>query len=488
MLSKNTLFILVALFFLLFSCAKNEEKPIEKYETPILPEVYDAKLDDEKKVQLAMERRKEQTQIRKGDYMMSKNNPREALKFYLPVLEKLKEDVFLYKKVADAYFGLKDWKNAYAHYVRVPLSELSEKDKENMIASLFAVPDSLDRKTELQKFSFQEDEKQYYLAMSECYVVFQNCLDIFWNYEGSEPKLLELQKITKDAGKISPDLNYRNLLIAQKLYEQKMFRLVGMITAEILANNPNYKEAKKMRAFSLYELWKYEDSRDIMLEYFSENPDDMEVIIRLGEIYTFLGDYVTANLYFNNAIVAGYKPKTILERRLAYNYAKLDDTEWMIKVLSYLLQEEDASEDDFGVAISLAFETNNLTRAYSWAYAGIIKFPNSKILSPLYAQSLRLMKKNSEANIYISRLPADFQNLPMIQLEKWILLFENEKYDEAKKIFQELRTYDEMADFALESEEYLEKISEIELQKASQTEENFSWSIHSQMHSSFWDS
>lgn len=90
----------------------------------------------------------------------------------------------------------------------------------------------------------------------------------------------------------------------------------------------------------------------------------------------------------------------------------------MTKVLAYLLQEEDASEDDFGVAISLAFETNNLTRAYSWAYAGITKFPNSKILSPLYVQSLRLMKKNSEANIYISRLPADFQNLPMILLEK----------------------------------------------------------------------
>lgn len=304
MLSKNKILILLSLFFLLFSCAKNEEKPIETYETPILPEVYDAKLDDQKKVKLAIERRKEQTQIRKGDYMMSKNNPREALKFYLPVLEKLKEDVFLYKKVADAYFGLKDWKNAYAHYVRVPLSELSEKDKQNMIASLFALPDSLDRKLELQKFSFSEGEKEYYNAMSECYIVFQNCLDIFWNYEGAEERILELQKILKDSGKISPDLNYRNLLIAQKLYEQKMFRLVGMITAEILANNPNYKEAKKMRAFSLYELGKYEDSRDIMLEYFSENPDDMEVIIRLGEIYTFLGDYATANLYFNNAIIA----------------------------------------------------------------------------------------------------------------------------------------------------------------------------------------
>lgn len=67
-----------------------------------------------------------------------------------------------------------------------------------------------------------------------------------------------------------------------------MFRIVGMITSEILANNPNYHEAKKMRAFSLYELGKYADARDLMLSYFQDNSDDIEVIIRLGETYTFL--------------------------------------------------------------------------------------------------------------------------------------------------------------------------------------------------------
>lgn len=106
-----------------------------------------------------------------------------------------------------------------------------------------------------------------------------------------------------------------------------MYRLVGMMTQEILSENPNYQEAKKMRAFSLYELGKYKDSVTILLEYFEKNPDDMEVVIRLGEAHTHLGDYVNANLYFNNAISAGYSPKTILERRMAYNYAKLGDVE-----------------------------------------------------------------------------------------------------------------------------------------------------------------
>lgn len=92
----------------------------------------------------------------------------------------------------------------------------------------------------------------------------------------------------------------------------------------------------------------------------------MEVVIRLGELYTYLKDYVTANLYFNNAISSGYKEKTILERRMAYNYAQIGDTEGMTKVLAYLLQEDNVAEDDFAVAITLAILKNDHTRAYSW--------------------------------------------------------------------------------------------------------------------------
>lgn len=132
-----------------------------------------------------------------------------------------------------------------------------------------------------------------------------------------------MKKLLLDAQKISGDDNYRGLLLAKFLYEQKMYRLVGMFASEILAAAPSYQEAKKIRAFSLYELGKYRQALELLLLYYEKNTDDIEVIIRLGEVYAFLGDYENANLYLNNAILAGYKPKTLLERRLAYNYAKL---------------------------------------------------------------------------------------------------------------------------------------------------------------------
>ncbi len=458
--------LLICVCFLA-ACGVQETETItpETHETPALPDTYSASIEEEKKVQLAIERRKEQTQIRKGDYMMTKNNPRAALEYYLPILAKLPDDIVLYQKIAKAYYGLKDWKNAYAYFVRVPISELTEEEISDMILSLFYSENAYDRTTELQKFAFTEHQREYYEIMSSCYFGIETCADKLWNYQWSEPRLLELQKIVKDSYKVTPDQQYRNLLIAQKLYEQKMFRIVGMITSEILANNPNYHEAKKMRAFSLYELGKYADARDLMLSYFQDNSDDIEVIIRLGETYTFLWDYKTANLYLNNAIMAGYTPKTILERRLAYNYAKLGDTEWMTKVLSYLLQEENVTEDDFAVAISLAIEKNDYNRAYSWAYAGIKKFPNSKILAPLYIQSLRLANKKTDALVYISGLSENMLNLPMVQLEKWILLFSQENFEDSEKIFDELIAYDENADFAIEAQEYKDKITEIKKQK-----------------------
>lgn len=135
----------------------------------------------------------------------------------------------------------------------------------------------------------------------------------------------------------------------------------------------------------------------------------------------------------------------------------------MVKVLTYLLQEEDVAEDDFAVAVSLAQEKHDFLKAYAWAYQGMRKFPISKVLAPLYVQSLRLAGKITDALVYVSGLTPDMANLPMIQLEKAILLYENKNYTDAKVIFSELQNYDEEADFAIEAKKYLELIKTAEL-------------------------
>lgn len=197
------------IFCLLFlsSCTpKTDSNQIAKnIENAPLPDSYQNSLAEEKKVELARERRKEQTQIRKGDYMMSKNNPTDALGFYLPLLEKLPDDIVLYKKIAQAYFQLKDWEKAYSYFVRVPLSELTADEKNQTILSLFYRQDAIDATKEIQKLPLSEKEKIFYNLMIGCYSGTQACIDGFWNYAGDDEKILSFQKIVKDSDKISPD-------------------------------------------------------------------------------------------------------------------------------------------------------------------------------------------------------------------------------------------------------------------------------------------
>lgn len=165
-MTKKFLIILAMVF--LFSCSK-ETIDTQNIESLPLPEKYSSTLDEEKKVELARERRKEQMQLRKGDYMMSKHNPEAALEFYLPLVAKLPDDIVLYKKIANAYFLLKNWEKAYSYYVRVPLSELTEEDQSNMILSLFYREDAIDKNNELQKFAFTDEQKDFYNVMTRCY-------------------------------------------------------------------------------------------------------------------------------------------------------------------------------------------------------------------------------------------------------------------------------------------------------------------------------
>ncbi len=174
-----------------------------------------------------------------------------------------------------------------------------------------------------------------------------------------------------------------------------------------------------------------------------------------------------ANLYLNNAILAGYAPKTVLERRLAFNYAKIGDKESMKKVLGYLLQEKDVTEDDYAVAISLAFEQGENIRAFAWSHEGMRKFPDSKRLIPLYIESLRLTGKIGDAQKYIDELASDIRNLPLVQLEQGIIWYDKREYDQAERIFQALVDFDDISDFSIEAENYLQKIAFERIQDSS---------------------
>lgn len=393
---------------------------------------------------------------------MAKNNPEEALVEYLQVLEKLPWDIVMEKKVAEAYFRLKNWSSAYEHFSKIPIGELKKDEKKKMFSALFFQDTELNRNQEIQKFSLEPGELEYFTIIDTCYKSTDECVKNIQSYTGSFSLIQRLQDNISKASRISPDLAYRNFSLASEFYLLGEYRAAYEISQSILKARSDYFDVQKLAWFSLFFLGRYTEARTILKKYLEIQPKDIETIIRLGEIAWILKEYIEANLYLNNAVQAGYLPKANIERQLAYNYSLLWDTAAMVKVLSYLLLEEESVEDDFAVAISLAFSRGENARGYVWSMEWLKKFPNSPIIAPLYMTALRLIWRGNEVERFATTLTGEVLSSPLYLLEMAIFSYDSGDYTGSKDQFQKIYELDGSADFSLEAENYLKEIEQLQ--------------------------
>jgi heptaprenylglyceryl phosphate synthase len=110
----------------------------------------------------------------------------------------------------------------------------------------------------------------------------------------------------------------------------------------------------------------YDRSQAALSKYKKLEPKDPEVDFVLGLIHFEKSDFETSNIYFNNAVLGGYKPKTVVERKLAYNYYVLDLKKNMFQVLGYLVMEPDITVSDVNNAVYLALTHNEIRSAEEW--------------------------------------------------------------------------------------------------------------------------
>lgn len=103
-------------------------------------------------------------------------------------------------------------------------------------------------------------------------------------------------------------------------------------------------------------------------------------------------------------MLGGYKPKTVVERKLAYNYYVLNLPKNMFQVLGYLMLEEDVTEADINNAVYLALVHDEIRNAGEWIKIGKEKFPNAENLAGLEAWYLRATSKTSEAQALVDTL------------------------------------------------------------------------------------
>lgn len=74
------------------------------------------------------------------------------------------------------YYILKNWTKSYGEYIKVPLSELSDMEIQQLLDALFFDETIFDRLGELQKFTLSTGSIDYYQTIDTCYSGIHNCI------------------------------------------------------------------------------------------------------------------------------------------------------------------------------------------------------------------------------------------------------------------------------------------------------------------------
>gem|GEM_PF-552351 len=400
--------------------------------------------------------------IRKGDYLSLKNDREAALRSYLSAYVRLKDDNVLERKIANAYFDLKEFSNAYKYYKRVPFVDLDEKEKKQTLQSIMFDETISMKNAEIKKLGLSHNELSYYWYIENCYTGIHNCVVALQAYTGSFAEIKKLKDITYSYEKVSADFQYRNALLAGALFESEQY-LAGMkIAREITEKRPDYIIALKIAGYSAYELGRYREANTYLARYYTFESKDTKIAYILGLTNYYLEDYITSNLYFNTAVLGGYTPKTELERRLVYNYYILNDRKAMFKIFRYLLEEPDVTEDDFIIAVHIAKEDNNRAKAFLWANRGIEKFTDSDMLLSLRS-SLYLNTNNLDrAETDLQRAYAINPRNPFTLLQYAKLHFAKNDYTSAKGFIKNVLEADPNSIFAEEAKKLTTDINKKE--------------------------
>jgi hypothetical protein len=408
--------------------------------------------------------------LRKGDFYSIKNMKETALQYYLNAYKKLPNDHIIEKKIAETYFEMKNFEKSYAYYKRMPSWELDAKAKEKMLKTLLYTGNK-NMRDEFNKIQAPQDVKEYYDKVLVCYTWIKNCIQEIKSYSGSTQKILDIQKSLLDFEKVaSTDPNSRYAILAWAFLANNDYLAAALIWQETLQKRPNYTSVLQITWYAWFELWDYKKANEFLQNYYAINPKDVKVTYILWIINFYLENYVSSNLYFNAAVLNWYRPKTELQKRLAYNYYIIWDTKNMLKVFRYIIDEADTTQDDYAVALYTAIEEKEYSKAMLWVNKWIIRFPQSDMLYAFRWWLYNIRDDQSEALTDLSQAISMNARNAVALYNLWLLSLKKNDYTIAKTYFENTIEADKNWTFW---EDAIWKIKDIE---ALEKQATLSWS------------
>lgn len=406
-------------------------------------EIKEIDLDKNEKIEVLRKRFTLKWTISRWDNYASWNQPILALNEYLKALRQSPNDDQIIKKLALVYFELKRYSNVIETYKQV-LSTLNQEEKERYILSLLYNLD-FNSASEVKKISqeirdlwLDKEEIFYYVNAINCTIDFHECKKnyevYFTNFTDIKlQKLKNIQNAINNYKNFQIDwLYYKDALIIWALFQDKMFSITNILWQKLLTEKLDYKPILLIIWKWYYELWDLKNAKTYLEKYYSLDSKDLNITYLLWDINFKLKDYNTSSLYFNSALKNWFTPKVELQRKLAYNYYLSWDKRSMINVFWFLINENDATIDDFSLWIYHAIlewrNSNAMSRALKW----IEKFKNTPWYEIFYwylGWINREEKNFDKASEYLKQWSLINPKNPLITLNLWYLEEYQEKYN-----------------------------------------------------------
>ncbi len=388
--------------------------------------------------------------IARGDTYASSHQPILALNEYLKAIRQSPNDEQIIKKLAWVYFELKRFKNAGNTFKEI-LPSLSYEEKEKYIFSLlytlnFTSAQEIKYIThEIKNIWLSKEDIFYYINAINCTISFHECKKNYETYfknfpEISSQKLKNIHLALQNYKNFQiENLYYKDALIIWSFFQDKLYSISNFLSEKMLEQKTDYQPILLIIWKWYYELWDLIHAKKYLERYYSLDPKDVSITYMLWDINFRLKDYLTSNLYFNSALKNGFEPKIELQRKLAYNYYLSWDKRSMINVFWYLIEEKDATIDDYSLWIYHAILEWRTSNAISWANTWIKKFNNKEWYEIFYWYLWWIHREDKDfekAGEYLKKwLQINGKN-PLITLNLWYLEEAMGKYNIALMYFK----------------------------------------------------
>lgn len=388
--------------------------------------------------------------IIRGDNYATWNQPILALNEYLKALRQSPHDEQIIKKLASVYFDLKRFKNAGSTFKEI-LTALNYEEKEMYVKSLIytlnftSAPQIKDITQEIRNIWLSKEDIFYYLNAINCTIDFHECKKNYETYfqtsqEITWQKLKNIKQALENYKNFQiENLYYKDALIIWALFQDKLYTITNILWWKMLKEKTDYLPILLIMWKGYYELWDLSSAKKYLENYYTLNSKDLNITYMLWDINFRLKDYLTSNLYFNSALKNGFEPKIELQRKLAYNYYLSWDKRSMMNVFWYLIEEKDATIDDYSLGIYHAILEWRTSNALSWAESGIKKFENTPGYEIFYWYLwwvYREQKDLEKAWEYLRKWSQINGKNPLITLNLWYLEEALEKYSIALMYFK----------------------------------------------------